>query len=91
MLARMRTTSEIVVVDGDVEAHGDGTLPLDHIALETEGLADAVARIEKAGIDYRLVDVPGRDMKQIFIRDPDGVAFELNFTNPEDLAAAARL
>ena len=75
----------------DGEGHGDDTLPLDHIALETEGLADAVARIEKAGIDYRLVDVPGRDMKQIFIRDPDGVALELNFTNPEDLAAAARL
>jgi len=72
------------------EGHSD-TLPLDHIALETEGLADAVARIEKAGIEYRMVDVPGRDMKQIFIRDPDGVALELNFTNPEDLAAAARL
>lgn len=72
------------------EGHSD-TLPLDHIALETEGLADALARIEKAGIEYRMVDVPGRDMKQIFIHDPDGVALELNFTNPEDLAAAARL
>lgn len=80
-----------VGVANDGEGHGDGTLPLDHIALETEGLADALARIEKAGIEYRMVDVPGRDMKQIFIRDPDGVALELNFTNPEDLAAAARL
>ena len=66
----------------------DNTLPLDHIALETEGLMDAVARLEEAGIDYRMVDVPGREMKQIFVRDPDGVALELNFTNPEDLAAA---
>lgn len=72
---------------GDV----DDTLPLDHIALETEGLVDAVARLDKAGIEYRMVDVPGREMKQIFVRDPDGVALELNFTNPEDLAAAARL
>ncbi|NIM73053.1 MAG: glyoxalase [Gammaproteobacteria bacterium] len=77
--------------DGDEEAHGDGTLPLDHIALETEGLLDAVARIEKAGIAYRMVDVPGRAMKQIFIHDPDGVALELNFTNPEDIAAGAGL
>jgi catechol 2,3-dioxygenase-like lactoylglutathione lyase family enzyme len=69
----------------------DNTLPLDHIALETEGLADAVARLDGAGVEYRMVDVPGRKMKQIFVRDPDGVALELNFTNPEDLAAAARM
>ena len=74
----------------DSGADVDNTLPLDHIALETEGLMDAVARLEEAGIDYRMVDVPGRAMKQIFVRDPDGVALELNFTNPEDLAAAAR-
>jgi catechol 2,3-dioxygenase-like lactoylglutathione lyase family enzyme len=78
-----------VAADGAAEV--DDTLPLDHIALETEGLADTVARLEKAGIAYRMVDVPGREMKQIFVRDPDGVALELNFTNPEDLAAAARL
>ena len=80
-----------VGVADDSGATVDDTLPLDHIALETEGLADAVARLEKAGVKYRMVDVPGRDMKQIFVRDPDGVALELNFTNPEDLAAAARL
>lgn len=66
----------------------DDTLPLDHIALETEGLAEAVARLEKAGVEYRMNDVPGRQMKQIFVRDPDGVALELNFTSPEDVAAA---
>ena len=77
-----------IAEDGGTDV--DNTLPLDHIALETEGLMDAVARLEEAGIDYRMVDVPGRAMKQIFVRDPDGVALELNFTNPEDLAAAAR-
>jgi catechol 2,3-dioxygenase-like lactoylglutathione lyase family enzyme len=80
-----------VGVADDSGATVDDTLPLDHIALETEGLADAVTRLKKAGIEYRMVDVPGRDMKQIFVRDPDGVALELNFTNPDDLAAAARL
>ena len=80
-----------VGIASDGESKGDGTLPLDHIALETEGLVDAVARIEKSGIESRMVDVPGRDMKQIFIRAPDGIALELNFTNPEDLAAATRL
>jgi catechol 2,3-dioxygenase-like lactoylglutathione lyase family enzyme len=79
---------------GVAEEGGDAaedTLPLDHIALETEGLADAVERLNGAGVEYRMVDVPGREMKQIFVRDPDGVALELNFTKPEDLAAAARM
>lgn len=74
--------------DGDPASRPDDTLPLDHIALETEGLTDAVARLDKAGVEYRMTDVPGREMKQIFVRDPDGVALELNFTKPEDVAAA---
>ena len=76
-----------VANDDDSNTRED-TLPLDHIALETEGLADAVERLEKAGVEYRMFDVPGREMKQIFVRDPDGVALELNFTRPDDLAAA---
>ncbi len=72
--------------DGNVDSDSDNTLPLDHIALEAEGLADAVERLDGAGIEYRMLDVPGREMKQIFVRDPDGVTIELNFTNPDDLA-----
>ena len=74
-----------VAKDGNGNSDSDDTLPLDHIALETEGLADAVARLDSAGIEYRMFDVPGREMKQIFVRDPDGVTIELNFTNPDDL------
>ena len=74
--------------DADPSSQAEHTLPLDHIALETEGLSDAIARLEKAGVEYRIVKVPGREMKQIFVRDPDGVALELNFTRPEDVAAA---
>ncbi len=69
----------------DAGEDSDNTLPLDHIALETEGLADALERLDGAGVAYRMFDVPGRAMKQIFVRDPDGVSIELNFTNPEDL------
>ncbi len=80
-----------VAKDDDQQGKADNTLPLDHIALETEGFVDALERLDGAGIEYRMFDVPDRDMKQIFVRDPDGVALELNFTNPEDLAAAARI
>ena len=79
------------IAKDDEQGRIEDTLPLDHIALETEGIADAVARLEKAGVEFRVFDVPGRAMKQIFVRDPDGVALELNFTNPEDIAAGADL
>lgn len=71
----------------DGEEPAENTLPLDHIALEVEGLVAAVEKLDGAGIDYRLVDVPGRVMKQIFVRDPDGVSLELNFSNPDDVAS----
>lgn len=78
-----------VGVDKEGGAPVENTLPLDHIALEAEGLAEAVEKLDKAGIQYRMADVPGRTMKQIFVRDPDGVALELNFSNPDDVAAFA--
>ena len=65
----------------------ENTLPLDHIALHVEGLTDSVARLDKAGVEYRMFDVPARTMKQIFVRDPDGVTIELNFSDPDDVAA----
>ena len=70
--------------DGGAEAAN--TLPLAPIALPVEGLADAVAKLDEADIAYRMFDVPARAMKQVFVRDPDGVTIELNFTNPEDVA-----
>ena len=71
----------------DGAAAVENTLPLDHIALHVEGLTDAVAKLDRAGVEYRMFDVPARAMKQIFVRDPDGVTIELNFSNPDDLAA----
>lgn len=74
-----------VGIDKDGGEAAENTFPLDHIALEAEGHAETVEQLEKAGIDYRMFDVPGRAMKQIFVRDPDGVSLELNFTSPDDV------
>lgn len=76
-----------VGIEKDAGEAVDNTLPLDHIALEAEGHAEAVEKLENAGIEYRMFDVPGRAMKQIFVRDPDGVALELNFSNPDDVGS----
>ncbi len=80
-----------VGIDDGAGPAAEHTLPLDHIALEAEGLADCVARLDAAGVEYRMFDVPGRDMRQVFVRDPDGVAIELNFSNPADVEGLEKL
>lgn len=62
------------------------TLPIDHLAFNVTGLEHAVEKLESAGLEYRLLDVPGRSMKQVFVTDPDGVSLELNFADPADVA-----
>ena len=58
---------------------------VDHIALRAEGLAAMIARLTAAGIAYETAEVPGRGLKHIFLRDPDGVRIELTFEAGEEL------
>ena len=68
----------------DKAARGN-TQPVDHYALNAHGRKDIEKRLKKAKIAYRLADVPGRAMKQIFVSDPDGISVELNFTDADDV------
>jgi len=62
------------------------TQPVDHFALNAHGCAAIEKRLQKAKSAYRVADVPGRAMKQIFVSDPDGVSVELNFTDTKDVS-----
>ena len=68
----------------DQAANGD-TQPFDHIAFRTTGLNETIKRLDSAAVPYKLVDVPGRAMKQVFITDPDGIKLELNFSEAPDV------
>jgi catechol 2,3-dioxygenase-like lactoylglutathione lyase family enzyme len=52
---------------------------LDHFAFRITDLEAMRARLDAAGVPYRRVDVPGAPIRQIFLRDPNGVTIELNF------------
>ena len=52
---------------------------LDHVAFAARGFDATRRRLKRAGIDFRVFHVPDNPVRQIFIRDPDGVAVELNF------------
>jgi len=56
-----------------------GTGVIDHVAFRCDDHAAMVARIEAHGLAYRAFDIPGFDLRQIFVNDPSGVTLELNF------------
>jgi|APMed6443717190_1056831.scaffolds.fasta_scaffold40878_4 catechol 2,3-dioxygenase-like lactoylglutathione lyase family enzyme len=57
--------------------HDDHTL--DHFAFACDDLAGVVATLERHGLAYRKASLPGRDVVQIFVRDPAGHSVELDF------------
>jgi catechol 2,3-dioxygenase-like lactoylglutathione lyase family enzyme len=58
---------------------GSSTGPLDHIAFDAKDLAGMRTRLNTKGVAYTGNGVPGGQLFQIFLHDPDGVRIELNF------------
>ena len=52
---------------------------LDHFAFAIDDYDDVVRRLEAAGLRYQPMDVPNTPIRQIFIRDLNGVNIELNY------------
>ena len=59
---------------------------IDHLAFQCTGLAETIARLQAAGVEFETRQVPGTTQQQLFMSDPVGVGVELVF---EDLSAAA--
>jgi catechol 2,3-dioxygenase-like lactoylglutathione lyase family enzyme len=64
-----------------------GSGALDHIAFAASNIADMYARLALHGIGFRQRRVPNMALHQIFIDDPDGITIELNYAQPQDIAA----
>lgn len=62
-------------------AASDGS-SLDHFAFDIVDYDAALARVEAAGVRFRATATPGTSVKQIFVRDPNGVTIELNWKGP---------
>ena len=61
----------------DDSSHGTGSV--DHVALECTGEAQFRERVEGGGHAFKVNDVPQIGLRQVFVRDPNGVLLELNF------------
>lgn len=65
-----------LTVTGD-EAGSTGAF--NHFALACQDAPAMIERLRNANVDYRVTGVPDGGATQIFVRDPAGVAVELNF------------
>ena len=63
----------------DAERRPSAEAALDHFAFAAQGYDETVARLTEKGIQFGAVGVPGSAIRQLFIRDPNGVNVELNF------------
>lgn len=56
--------------------------PIDHIAFRGGDYEAQKAVLERNGYRYREADVPGANVRQIFIIGPEGIKIELQFPQP---------
>jgi catechol 2,3-dioxygenase-like lactoylglutathione lyase family enzyme len=56
---------------------GSGTV--EHVALQCEDYDRVLGRCRERGIEVKTNEVPSRNFRQLFIKDPNGIILELNF------------
>lgn len=75
-------TAVVHLVDLDSPKRPSSEAALDHFALAIDDYDGAIARLDAAGVKYRAVDIEGTPIRQINVRDPNGVNIELNYRTP---------
>jgi catechol 2,3-dioxygenase-like lactoylglutathione lyase family enzyme len=61
-------------------AESNSTGPIDHVALNCQGKAEILSRLEARKIEFNVFENAGSGLTQVFLKDPHGIALELNFT-----------
>lgn len=76
MYAEEKAVLHLIAESGRLD---EGSGAIDHISINCAGIRSAIDRIkaDNMPVDVRLV--PGLQLQQVFLRDPDGVLIELNF------------
>jgi len=59
----------------------DGTGSFDHVAFRGDDFQAMRVRLKEAGVPFKERVVPGGQLSQLFVPDPEGVLVEINFRN----------
>ena len=55
-----------------------------HVAFASRGFRSMKQRLQTKGVEFEAREVPGGDLWQIFVRDPNGVMIELNYESAKE-------
>ena len=75
-----RAVVHVVDIGPTDEPQKPDTGVVHHVAFASRGFSKMKAHLEAAGFPFKTVEVPGGELWQIFVRDPNGVMLELNYT-----------
>lgn len=75
-----RAAVHLVEVSEDPEAPNPR---IEHFAFKAEGLAGFLDTLKERGVAYRISIVPGLELRQVNIHDPDGNHIEIAFGGAE--------
>ena len=73
----------------DEKAGAAGSGRVNHVGFMASGYASLLDRVRSAGIAHEIRDVPGANQRQVFMKDPNGVAVELAFDAAEAMDGPA--
>ncbi len=66
----------------ETQAQPAGTEPrIEHFAFRATGLAQFLARLDAASVEYRRSTVPATGLQQVHFEDPDGNHIEVGFAD----------
>jgi hypothetical protein len=74
-------TSRTPANPADPVDHGSGSV--DHIAFAATDYDELIASFARHGVKYRATQVPGSDLRQLFVFDPDGIQIEINIRSKQ--------
>ena len=73
----------LIAVEGDAGTGSESALKLEHFAFRARGFKQMIARLEAAGERYDTAPLPGVDITQVNIWDPDGNHSHIDFSSSE--------
>ncbi|WP_316231206.1 VOC family protein [Bradyrhizobium sp. SZCCHNR1051] len=89
MYSEGRPVVHLVDISPTSEAQKPDSGVVHHVAFVSRGFAGMKARLAAKGMPFEARQVPGGELWQIFVRDPNGVTIELNYEAAKEQAEDA--
>src|ERR1700757_1926931 len=88
MYSEGRAVGHLVVISPTDETQKPDSGVVHHVAFVSRGFDGMRQRLSAKGIKFDSRQVPGGDLWQIFVHDPNGVMIELNYEAAKEQGAA---